>query len=151
MNKMHLTEEMLQLVAMEGTGNHPSAKEHLRECPSCEAQVRMISRMIESVESLPTATFQFNLTDIVLESLPEKSTVVQSKKRASSGYLVMILVFVSALILCYIFRKQLLYISKTPNEITLFLISISGFVLLFLLIADMVREYDKKIEKLNHL
>ena len=151
MNKMHLTEEMLQLVALEGTGNHPSATEPLRECPSCEAQVRMISRMIESVESLPTATFQFNLTDIVLESLPEKSTVVQSKKRASSGYLVMILIFVSALILCYIFRNQLLYISKTPNEITLFLITISGFVLLFLLIADMVREYDKKIEKLNHL
>jgi len=151
MNTIHLTEEMLQLVAIEGIEKHSSAKEHLRECPSCEAQVKMISQMIESVESLPAATFQFNLTDIVMESLPERSTEIQAKKRAISGNLVVILVFISALILCYLFRKQLLYISKIPNEITLFLITISGLVLLFLLIADMVREYDKKIEKLRHL
>jgi len=86
-----------------------------------------------------------------MESLPERSTEIQTKKRAISGNLVVILVFISAFILCYLFRKQLLYISKIPNEITLFLITISGLVLLFLLIADMVREYDKKIEKLRHL
>lgn len=151
MNTLHLTEEMLQTVALEGTGKYPSAEEHLRVCASCKAQVKMISQMIESVESLPAATFQFNLTDIVIESLPERSTVPQAKKKTFSTYLVIILIFISALTLCYLFRKQLLYISKIPNEITLFLITISGLVLLFVLIADMLREYDKKIEKLNHL
>ena len=151
MNTIHLTEEMLQLVAIEGIEKHPSAKEHLKHCTACAAQVRLFSQLAETLETIPPATFQFDLTSIVMKQLPESVPVRLPEKKSLSSNIIVALVFSCSLLIFYLFKDELLKISKISNEITLFLITISGLFLLSLLILDMLREYKTKIEKLNHL
>jgi len=151
MKTMHLTEEMLQLVAIEGIEKHPSAKEHLKHCTACAAQVRLFSQMAETLETIPPDTFQFDLTSIVMEQLPESITIRHPEKKSARSKIIVALIFLGSLLIFYLFKDELLEFSKISNEITLFLITVSGLFLLSFLILDMLREYNTKIEKLNHL
>jgi hypothetical protein len=150
MNTIHLTEEMLQLVAMEGIEKHPSAGEHFRQCDSCKAHVDFYIQMINKTEAIKPQKFQFDLSSVVMASIPDPKPTYHANKKSISISLVMAIIFITTSMLIYILRKELLRLTNTSSEISLFIIAVSGLTILFLVSWDILREYENKMNKLKH-
>lgn len=150
MNTTHLSEEMLQLIAMEGAEKYPSIKKHLSECSSCESKVKFYIQLVEKTESITASAFQFDVTSLVMAKIPEPIKAKQAERSSYTSVLLLIFIFISSTLAIYIFRKQILQLTKTSSEITLFIIAISGLTLLSFVTWDMFKEYENKVNKLNH-
>lgn len=150
MNSIHLTEEMIQLIAIEGIETNPSAKDHISECIACSTHLKSYLELVENLNNQPIVKFEFNVTEIVMRSLSENLNAIPVKKAAIPKSILFPTITAATFILIYLFREELLAFSKITNEITLYLICAGGIILLSILVWDVIRDYENKMNSLNH-
>lgn len=151
MNTIHLSEEILQQIAIEGIDKYPSEWEHVKDCSACHSHVQVYRELIMKIEQSPFPEFQFDLQEAVLQKIPNhSSTSPATGRKYNNSILIMMAVIIAAGSLIYLFREKILQVSKIPDEFSLFLIMGSGLLLLGMIVWEMFKDYDKKMNVLNH-
>lgn len=151
MNTKHLSEELLQQVAIEGVNNYPSEGEHIKNCEACQLQLLVYQELLVGIEHSPTPAFHFNLQETVLQNIRENSSApLHETQRYNKTILFLFTVLIFTTSVIYLFRNELLQLTKIANKYSLYLIIGSGLLLLGLIAWDMLREFEKKMNVLNH-
>jgi hypothetical protein len=143
----HFTEEQLQEYA--NSGEMPEhAATHLRMCAACSEQLEIYRLLFSEIADQPVAAFDFNVTEAVMQKLPQAE---KKKMRIGISFIMFLVIAGMCTTVVWTFR----------DVFTLFLKNISWLIPAFILVSlataalalgyDMFRRYNKKINFINSL
>ena len=147
MNTLHLTEEEIQLYALDIADSPQFVIEHAATCDACKTKVQEYQLLFSGIKEQPASQFDFDLTGLVVAGLPA------STSRSSPDNFFMY-VFISVAIIitgiaAYYFRGYIsgLFVSIAP--VLIYLILTTVFTLAIILGLDMYKNYQKKMKALE--
>jgi hypothetical protein len=149
MTTPHLTEEQVQRYALMDSEADPLVKKHLHACKQCKESVETYRFLFEGLQRQAQPAFDFDLAALVIAELP--SPVTQPRPKSKYELLNFLTTAAVAVIIyaLYFFRKFVFVLFESIAPIFTYL-AVSAFVTLSgLLIADMYKNYKKKIHTLD--
>lgn len=138
MNTLHLTEDRLQIVGLEGELLSAAEKLHLQHCDACREQAAAYAQLFADVTAVPHAGFDFPLEEMVMASLPAAR---QPRSLQTLGWII-VAVFTGAG-LCWAAKKYLLTLVTGILPLTLYTSVLSALAIFIFLAADMYRRYQQ--------
>ncbi|MGN7724137.1 hypothetical protein [Chitinophaga sp. 22620] len=147
MSSAHLTEEIIQAFALNGTHEDPLAMAHIRECETCRTAVESYVQLFSALDEMPVATFDFDVRALVQPQLP-----LPGKARP---VLVPALAITAVTLLAlggagYYFRDYLSGIAGLSVPYLLYCLGPAAVTLLVILAADLFGSYRQKMAKLEY-
>lgn len=138
MNKLHLTEDRLQIAGLENELLSADEKLHLQDCDACRLQAAVYAQLFTDVKSVPHAAFDFSLEEMVMASLPavRKPRILQQL-----GWVAIALIAGGGLL--WASKKFLLTLVTGILPLTLYISVLSAAVIFGFLAFDMYRRYQQ--------
>lgn len=143
----HLSDEEVQLFAIDKHSSEASVAEHIHGCPECKARVEVYQSLMTGIHQQPTASFEFDLSKLVLEKLP-----TQKPKAANDKLLTWMLVFICigfASAIFYYFRTYLSAMFEGVTTLFIYMIAITAITVIAFLVADMYKKFKKEMKVLD--
>jgi hypothetical protein len=139
----HLTEEILQQLALNEEHADPAINAHLKECGHCRTAVENYRTIFASVNAMEKPVFEFDAVGLVLPQLPEK-------KRFSFKTAAFIAV-ISALVLApfILMNKTIIYLFENISLIMLGIILVATIGIVIFLFKELINSYKDKMQQLN--
>jgi hypothetical protein len=122
-----------------------AAMNHIQQCKQCSSKAAQYKKMFEGITKQSKPTFNFNITQLVMEQLP-----AAKEKFTIEKYFISIAVLLMIALLIYPAR---IYLSKTAISLTPIIVSLittSVLVISIFLIADMYKKFKAKMDVLNY-
>ena len=146
MIEKHVAEEMLQDFAL--GGNLPGAMaEHIEHCVKCQVKISEYQLLFSKLQEQEKDVFDFNVSELVLPHLQqEKSKFVWDK------WLIYLAAFSVVGVLAgilYLFGQSFSDLFIGFNSVLLYLLVITGFIILLFQCYDMYKRYHDKINGLD--
>lgn len=146
MNSSHITDEVLQAFLLKEIDNETITK-HLAECSACQKRLDEYQYLIDGVQKIEPETFLFDAVPLAMNTI----MLYEKKKRKKQelmfwGLLSVLLIAISATSIPYL--PALLAIFTSKSVFTTLLVTGTGLVVLLFLLADILRQYKKKEEKI---
>lgn len=138
MNKLHLTEDQLQLVGLSDELLSAEEKLHLQNCDACRLQAAAYAQLFADMKSVPHAAFDFSLEEMVMASLPAAR---KPRPLYKLGWIVIALITGGALF--WATKKFLLTLVAGILPLTLYISLLSAAVIFAFLAFDMYRRYQQ--------
>lgn len=147
MTSKHLNDADIQQYVLQKTNCDVEIIEHIRHCTNCKIKVEQYRLLFDGIEEQEKPIFDFNLTELVMEQLPEHQQKV-SNENSFFYFIVSIAVF-SVCIVFYLFENNLLnlFLGTTPILIGLIFTTVTS--LLAFLFIDMYRKYQTRMKAVN--
>jgi hypothetical protein len=143
----HLTDEEIQGYALDRPNAKPSAIEHIQLCEKCKEKVIAYQLLVTSIKEQSIQTFDFNLSELVVSKLPQPKPAYLPDNRFV--YFLAFIAIILTGILFYMFRGYLLSLFSDITPFLIYLITTSVITVLVVLIADMYKNYQKKMSVLD--
>lgn len=143
----HLTDEEIQLFAIDKNSYEVSVTEHIHVCQECKTKVEVYQSLMTGIHLQPTPSFEFDLSKLVLEKLP-----TQKPKAANDKLLTWMLVFVCigfASAIFYYFRSYLAGMFEGVTILIIYMIAITAITVIAFLVADMYKKFKKEMKVLD--
>ncbi|RYG01623.1 MAG: hypothetical protein EOO02_12365 [Chitinophagaceae bacterium] len=158
MKMEHLSEELVQQLALEPGSMSPGQRQHLSDCAGCAARVADYKLLFSDLSDMPAPSFEFDLASMVMEKLPAlhpyaQPASVSNTKDQPKAIPWMIAAAIAAIALMglpfYYFRASITsMLNGLSTMITALAIIIVVFIAIFQVI-DEYRKYNKRINSLN--
>lgn len=142
----HLTDDELQLFAVNSADCGAGIAEHIHVCQACKSKVEVYRALITGIKQQPEPVFDFDLSAMVLQQLPLPT------QKASDRLLLWMLVFIGVAFLggiAYYFQGSFVYLFEGISTIFLYLIVITVVTVLASLFIDMYKKYNKEMKMLD--
>ena len=143
----HLNDEELQLFAFDKKNCELRIAEHISGCTECKAKVKAYHLLIEGILQQPQATFDFDLSAIVLERLPAQNPGTLNDKLLT-GIIIFICTGLIGTVF-YVFRGFLNSMFRGIAGISVYLLVISAITVIVVLFIEMQKKYNKEIRMLE--
>lgn len=143
----HLTDDEVQVCAIDKENVEIRIIEHMHICTECRAKVEVYRSLIIGIELQPQPVFDFDLAASILKQLP-----VPQPKAASDKLFTWILIFIPVGFIAgaaYYFRSYLASMFEGVATILIYLIVISAIIIIAGLVFDMYKKYQKEMKVLD--
>ena len=147
MTSKHLNDADIQQYVLQKTNCDVEIIEHIRHCTNCKIKVEQYRLLFDGIEEQEKPIFDFNLTELVMEQLPEHQQKV-SNENSFFYFIVSIAVF-SVCFVFYLFGDNLLNLFWGTTPISIGLIFTTVTSLLAFLFIDMYRKYQTRMKAVN--
>lgn len=142
MTDQHLSEEELQIVAMNEQIADADMTLHILGCALCQEQVAVYRSLLIDIHEQPAPVFDFDLETIVLQQLPAA--------KAKTGRSIRPFLIIAFVIVClYFFRTNFLHLVTGTTPWYLLTAIVSGITIIALKAMNMYHKYQQQVEKLN--
>ena len=143
----HLSDEEIQEYVLNKTASQKNIVEHIALCESCKTKVANYKLLFAEISQQPTSSFDFNLSDLVLQQLP------QPKPRNVFGdFVIYFLAFVAASAIAfagYFFRKNIENVFAGISVFFMYIIIIATVVIMIFKSIELYKKYQQKINMLD--
>src|SRR5215204_1452063 len=143
----HLTDDEVQQFAVDKLNCEKRIAEHIYLCEECRSKVEVYQLLITGIKQQPPPAFNFNLSALVLQRLPEQRTKV-----ANDRLLIWVIMFIGISftgVTLYFFRDYFKYFFEGIETILGFLIIVTALTILAGLYIDMHKKYRKGMKVLD--
>lgn len=143
----HLTDEEIQLFAVEKANCELKITEHILLCAECKAKAEAYQLLIKGIRQQPQPVFDFDLSETILKQLP-----VNSPAASNDRLITWIFVSISVTLIgagYYFFRSFLVTMFKGIAGISIYLIAISSIIIVVMLFVEMYKKYQQEMKVLN--
>lgn len=147
MRTKHLSEQEIQLCALDEPACGKDITEHVQACAACRAEVQTYLQLFSAFRDHPKPVFSFDLSGLVLQQLPKAKPGF-----SLNSFMVFLLVSIAMAAIgipAYLFRKYLANMFTGILPMTLYLILMTAIVILIFQGTEMYRKYQKQINALN--
>ena len=145
--KAHLTEEEIQQYALDSSAINAGVIEHISSCESCKEKAEAYRLLFTSMQQQPAASFDFDLTELVMAQLH-----TPAPRAARENLLVYIFITAAVAVTgfaLYFFRGYVAALFKSIAPVFIYLVVTAFITLSIILIADMYKNYKKKMNTLD--
>ena len=142
----HLTDDEVQQFALDRSNCERRVAEHIHFCDECRTKAEVYQLMITGIEQQPQHSFDFNLSELVLQQLPAP------REKTSDMLLQWILIFIGVGFLgtvLYYFEGSLGYLFRGIAAIFIYLLIISALTVFAWVFIDMYKKYSKEMKWLD--
>jgi predicted tellurium resistance membrane protein TerC len=146
MKSSHLTDETLQAFLLKEIQDETVAA-HLTGCSACSERLEEYQTLINRVQQVEAEAFSFDVSALAMQSvlLYEKK---KSKKQELVFWGLLIVLVIAIASFSVPFIPAVLALFSLTADFSILLITGTGAVVLLFLLADIVRQYKAKEEKL---
>ena len=140
---IHATDNEIQEYIL-GNISDSTVAEHIKNCRQCSEAATQYNRMFGAIKQQAAPTFDFNVTQLVMEQLPTK--------KSSDKYFIYCSTAAGACMLAILFYVIKVYLPTALNGLTPLLISlivITALCISLFLAMDMYKKFTKTIDALN--
>jgi hypothetical protein len=146
MTNSHLTDETLQAFLLKETQDDAVVM-HLSACAACSTKLENYQQLMVAMQKLAPDSFTFDVTTLVMDS------IVQYEKQESRKQAVVFGRFLPILLLVIVsfsipFIPSILTIFTSIPIFTMLLILGTGLVILLFVLAEVIKQYKMKEEKI---
>jgi hypothetical protein len=147
MNNIHPSEKEIQQYALDKMDSNPVIIGHIDSCSDCQAEVSTYQMLFSEIKEQPTASFDFDVRELVLSKLPKTKTRL-STDDIIAGFLV---IFACSCIgiPVYVFRKIILNSFIDIPPFFIYFIIIVTTAILILKILSLYKKFVKQMHSLN--
>jgi len=142
----HLIDDELQQYVTDKHKCEERIAEHINFCEECRTKAEVYQLMIAGIRQQPQPSFDFNLSDLVLQHLPSP------EEKANDRLLLWILIVIGSGFLgtaIYYFEGSLALLFRGVAAIFIYLIIISAVTVFTWVFIDMYRKYNKEMKLLD--
>jgi len=143
----HLTDEEVQLYAMDKNQCGIHIREHVNLCKDCKARVDIYLVLIDGIRQQRQPAFDFDLAATVLKQLPAKKPGTVNDKLLTWIFILICAGLIGTVF--YFFRGFLNNMFKGIAGISIYLIAISAITVVAMLLVEMYRKYQKEMRVLD--
>jgi len=143
----HLTDDEIQLYALDDQVCEIKIIEHIKLCSQCKARVEAYQLLFTGIKQQPESSFNFDLSALVLAQLPSSRAV-----RSRNSLAVYLFIFTGIVLmgsLFYIFLDYIITLFAGTASLVIYLILITVLTILVALCFDMYKNYQKKMGALD--
>lgn len=143
----HLTDEEIQLFAIDKNSCEVSVTEHIHVCQECKTKVEVYQSLITGIKQQPIPSFSYDLSELVMKQL-----AMPQPKPTNDKLFTWIVVFICigfASIIFYYFQSYLTSIFEGVTTIFIYMMAISAITVIALLVADMYKKFKKEMKILD--
>jgi hypothetical protein len=147
MKNNHLTDIDIQTFVLQKGNCDTTISEHITHCIDCKMKTEQYKILFEEIEHQENPTFDFNLSDLVMNQLPRPQP-----KRIFENIFIYGSVFFAILVIGIIFyflRSNLFNLFTVITPILTSLIVITVMSLSVFLCIDMYTKFQKRMNTLN--
>lgn len=144
---VHLTETEIQLYVAERQAISEERKAHVEICTKCQAKAKNYALLFQSIYDAPKPAFDFDLSALVMEQLPQNQSEFLFEKRTK--YVVLGIAGIVSLILLYFITPYLWAIFAITSPLVICTIILSTAGISMFLFTGMYHNYQQKIKELN--
>jgi hypothetical protein len=148
MSRGHLTDEEIQLYALDSAACEAATGDHVQSCKDCREKVAGYRLLVTGIMQQPQPSFDFNLSEAVLSRLPA-SVSRQKEKAFNPVYLLIIGAVLLIAVTISLFNRYVPGLIEGILPLLLYLIVPSVIIMLVILIIDMHKSYRKKMTSLD--
>ena len=146
MLKGHLSDEQIQELALDGAGLAPDLAAHAETCVDCQLKVRNYRLLINAVEKQPAPAFNFNLAAAVVSQIEAPLAKAATKGLWWLCAATILVILTGAAIY---FGEYMTGIVDELKSLSIYLIAISGAVLITMLVIDQYKTFHRKMKLLD--
>lgn len=147
MTTKHLSEAEMQQFALGSENSNTQIIDHIQSCETCRVKADTYQLIFTQIKVQPKPVFDFNLTDLVMNQLPQRK-----QETSFENIALYITAFVSILITgfaVYYFRPFLSNALTGITPIAAYLVITTLASLLIFLGIDMFSRYNRQMKILN--
>ncbi|RYU94220.1 hypothetical protein [Emticicia agri] len=146
MKNKHLTDEEIQLYALDADACAPALVAHIQHCAHCQQEVLTYQLLAEGIKTQEKAVFDFDLADLVMEQLP------QPKPTSDRPILYMIggIMAVMIVVMGELFGSSFIGLFAYAQPILIGLVLTATIALTAFLGIDMYQKYKAQMKALNY-
>lgn len=143
----HLTDDEIQLYALDDQGCEIKIIEHIKLCSQCKARAEAYQLLFTGIKQQPEPSFNFDLSALVLAQLPSPGAVPSRNNLAVYLFIFIGIVLMGTLF--YIFRDYTITLFAGIASLVIYLILITVLTILVVLCFDLYKNYQKKMGALD--
>lgn len=147
MKSLHLSDEEIQLYALNSGLVSEEKHAHVESCESCRQKTQMYQLLFTTMEKPAAPIFDFDLAETVLQQLPQPKTAIADKRFVSYGIGGGVLLSIG--VLFFYFAQYPAYLFAGLSAITLGILFTSALFLLLFLGYELYANYQEQIKRLN--
>jgi len=148
MKTNHLLESEIQQYSLDKLNCEKHIIDHIQSCENCRENVEAYSVIFSTIKDQPEPAFDFDLTEMVMQQLPQAKPKVIADKT-----MIFVLSFIAVLSIGFTIVFFWSYFSDLITKITpmlIYLVITSIVSLMLFLGIDLISEYHKKLKILNY-
>jgi hypothetical protein len=151
MTTNHPSEIELQQYAIDNSVCTKASLEHIENCKTCQSETATYQLLFSVIGDQPKPVFDFDLTGLVLSRLPAATPLAGAGHRrlAFSTFLLTTMVFCTAGIPIYLFRKNISNMFDGISSLFLYIIYSAAAVFVLFRILDMYKKFRRQMETIN--
>lgn len=146
MTNIHPDENEIQNYILNGNSNL-EVIEHIQHCKSCSLKAEQYKQLFAGIHQQENPTFEFNLTKLVMEQLPQPKTKLSLDKYLN--YIIISIIVLLCLGLLYFLSPLLSNILLSVTPILIYLITTVVVCIFTFLFLDMYKKYQKQMNSIN--
>ena len=138
----HLSDEQIQTFVLDRSTCEPGIGEHVQQCDLCQMKVETYQLMIMAIEEQPVPAFDFDISEAVLAG------IALQKPRGRNWWLFMLIAAVVSVtgVAVYLFREDIAAIFQGISSFLIYLIALTGLLILMAVTIDMLKSYKTKLK-----
>ena len=147
MKTNHLLESEIQQFSIDQLSSEPHVIDHIQSCAACREKAETYQLIFTAIKDQPEPTFNFDLTELVMEQLPVQKATFSTDKTVV--YIIALLTIFAVGFAFFFFRVFLVEILKGIAPMLIYLVITCTFGLFLFFGFDMLNDYNKKLKILN--
>ena len=149
MRETHLTDEEIQQYVLDRDFGDPGINMHIHSCDQCREKAEGYRLLVTGLRNQPAESFDFSLTEIVMQHLPVPSPAVNKEKESILIYAIMTVAVAIIGFALYFFRKYMTGIFERIAPVFIYLVLTAFMTLSIFLVTDIYKRYKRKMHALN--
>ncbi|MDY8137058.1 hypothetical protein [Aquimarina sp. 2201CG5-10] len=148
MKTIHVSDYDIQQFTFDLSECEAEVVKHINSCEICKRRVEEYQLLSNTIKSQPDPIFEFNLSDQVLEQLE-----ISPEKESTYGYFIYVLIVLSIGVVTsclFYFKEIFIDLFKSTAAISTYLIISVTVLISLVMVFDMFRSFNKKIDLLNY-
>lgn len=142
----HLSDEQIQELALDNTSPAQDVIQHAENCALCKPKVQNYRMLINSIEQQPSPAFSFDLAAAVVAQIETPPAKTATKGLWWLFAIALVAILTGAAIY---FGDYLTGILQGLKSMAIYLMIISGVVLIIMLVIDQYKTYHRKMKLLD--
>lgn len=144
----HLTDDEVQLYVDDKKQCGIEIIQHIHSCELCKARSETYQLLIKGIQQQPQPSFDFNLSELVLNQLPPQS-IKTSNDRSLSWIFVSIGIALIAGVSIYFSEYMVALFKNFGTTILVYLMVVSAVTIVGVLFLDLYKKYNRQIKLLD--
>lgn len=144
----HLTDDEVQLYVADKAQCDLKIVQHIHSCEVCRSRVETYQLLIKGIEQQPQPSFDFNLSELVLNQLPPQS-IKTSNDRSLSWIFISIGIALITGASIYFGEYMSALFKSFGTTILVYLMVVSAITIIAFLFIDLYKKYNRQIKLLD--